>query len=120
MKDLKPGRELDALIAEKVMGIPVTKEQGDYWPPPDPGKNFSTQPIPDYSTDISAAWEVVEHMRTKHWRDAFTLFSPEIENATEWRAFFAKKFVSVDDSKFESGESAPHAICLAALKSVEK
>lgn len=41
-----PGRELDALIAEKVMGIP--------------SRDVYLDPVKHYSTDISAAWEVVE------------------------------------------------------------
>src|SRR5207245_4506773 len=41
---IEAGRELDRLIAEKVMGLT-------------PG-----EPIPPYSTDIAAAWTVVETM----------------------------------------------------------
>lgn len=41
---MKPGREIDVRIAKEVFGYEVTGER----------------PIPKYSSDISAAWEVAE------------------------------------------------------------
>lgn len=116
---MEPGKELDALIAEKIFGEDQTPRDVDsgHTIPHFP-KVFIPYIPRNYSTDIAAAWEVVNHMRNKHWRDVLTLFSPEQECATPWRAFFSKKFVEIDEDKFESGESAPHAICLAALKAV--
>ena len=45
---MKPGRELDALVVEKVMGWKWLS--GNPWAP---------------STDIAAAWEVLEKMRER-------------------------------------------------------
>jgi hypothetical protein len=48
---MESSRELDALVAEKVMGVEVVKGWIDW------GRKG---PIKRYSTDISVAWEIVE------------------------------------------------------------
>lgn len=58
MKELNPGRELDALVAEKVLGKP--RVDGLIKPPDD-----ISYGVPAYSTDIAAAWEVVEYLEKK-------------------------------------------------------
>ena len=81
-------REIDILIAEKVMNRDVFSIGGD--PPHNlqegfrdaDGKGIATRVLAHYSTDISAAWEVVNQLHM-NWDDA-----------------------------------APMAICLAALKAV--
>lgn len=111
---MKPGRELDALIAEKVFGAVRTQEkfQGYVPIPGDPvyysevykyptGVNYLIDDpknrhgmmggVPHYSTDISAAWEVVEKLNKQY---SFHLNTKG------------------------SADTAPHAICLAALKAV--
>lgn len=97
--ELKPGRELDALVAEKVFGVDV----GDiyYDSTMQEITNFS---IPHYSTDISAAWEVVEK---------FGRFDLILNGSGAWCAEFYGSW----DRSF--GDSAPHAICLAALKAAQ-
>jgi hypothetical protein len=45
MENIEAGREMDAAVAEKVMGLQENQSQ---W--------FR---IPDYSTDIAAAWAVI-------------------------------------------------------------
>jgi hypothetical protein len=65
------GRELDALVAEKVMGW--SRKTGvdgwdDMWPPGENGniERRVTAPgfggLPHYSTDVAAAWKVVEKL----------------------------------------------------------
>lgn len=64
---MEAGRELDALVAEQVMGwerdlnIPINpKYRGiKYWKSPT-GMRADINLIPHYSTDIASAWEVVE------------------------------------------------------------
>jgi len=56
---LKPGRELDARVAEKVMGYTT---HGQFLE-----KNGVRVMIDRYSTDIAAAFEVWEHDRPKKW-----------------------------------------------------
>lgn len=153
---MKPGIELDALVAEKVMGIdPLSVNQSGYTygaPPVDmwiDDTDFPTRAknalydngikrlsdltgkgeidicridgvggetlrkisaivpflpigfIKPYSTDISAAWEVVERLDGT--------YEPTIErHGPGWTAWF--------DSASAWAETAPHAICLAALK----
>lgn len=121
---LKPGRELDALVAEKVMGqrtiwfgregdkslmlartIELNEELRER------GEMMFGYPgegdVPHYSTDIEAAWEVVETLK---------LLGIEVKFVGSW----ADKpwYCRLRDDAFEFGDTAPHAICLAALKAV--
>lgn len=130
-EQLPPGRELDALVAQKVMGLDVQKDQvtktGGIFAKKesdDPWEYFlgaSGELVPPYSTDQSAAWSVVEHLRKTHWRDCFALYSPSDE-CDKWFARFDKKWhgygggIEVYDANY--GVSAPHAICQAALEVV--
>lgn len=54
---MKAGRELDALVAEKIFGTEIHHYHGD-WPFGPAG-----QDIPRYSTDLRSAWLVVEKLR---------------------------------------------------------
>ncbi len=100
---MEAGNELDALIAEMVMGekacFSVT--------------GLSQNPMyKPYSTSISAAWEVVEK-----------LAMVTIENGgksvgqPEWSAGFPYAG-GLGDWVHGQGDTAPHAICLAALRCV--
>lgn len=133
--DLPPGRELDALVAEKVMGYRREKappdangENGgtdvlvppDYevasWAYPPLGGIALTYFVPRFSTDLTAAWRIVNKLTTttKQWF-RINVFS------TGCTATF--EVIGAGDRDFEvSAESfeVPHAICLAALKAAEK
>lgn len=108
--ELKPGRELDALIAERVMGLERVTTPGGFtvgWRPK--GINLGAAPLDSYSTDIAAAWQVVEKLK---WAE------PELQWNDEeqcWYLFLAK---CSPEQIAPSSASAPHAICLAALKAV--
>lgn len=116
---MKPGKSLDALIAEKVMGLKIRGgvDTGGY---PDyeylagvdneedfgPGEWW--RPVPPYSHRIEAAWTVVEKIRIS----GIHMF---MDNTRTYRVHATnggKIDVIVD------AETAPHAICLAALKAV--
>ena len=105
---MRAGRELDALVAEKVMGLAAP-----------------------YSTDIAAAWLVVEHMHARldpaaqgahqlltlmcvgHYRDCWAA-SFDFELTDDWHEadrIGAYPFAA-------RAETAPLAICLAALRTV--
>lgn len=113
-EELKPGRELDALVAEKVMGLnPVWGDASSFEDPnefPDDlmyrkGRWYA---VLYYSTNIAAAWEVVGYMSNREtvfkvWRSPARV--PEL-----W-------YVELHNHVVE-GLTAPHAICLAALKVV--
>lgn len=133
--ELKPGAELDLLVAEKVMGwkfycvkrgkyihfiaqVPGEPEpwkhsrndsednyvrgcHADY----NPMKHIMSMPDFHPSTSIADAWEVVEKMGFNClWKDA-----------TGWTC----RFYGVRAAE-SSASTAPHAICLAALKAVMK
>jgi hypothetical protein len=74
---LAAGRELDALVAEKVMGwrdvepecyTPSGKALCGTAPDPSlsPWRNGRAY-VPRFSEDIGAAWQVVEHLRAPGW-----------------------------------------------------
>jgi hypothetical protein len=130
---MNPCRELDALVAEKVMGWQVcrcTPLDIDEWTATSPhrytlwqefrrgdGKRCPRCEAPTlrpYSTDIAAAWEVVEKLRAP-------------STTIDIRAGFLETKVWVIQHhgrqpgvhSYEAQEkTAPHAICLAALKAI--
>jgi hypothetical protein len=127
---VKAGRMLDALVAEKVMSKVIHPDLRDAvcyggGPPmviagPDPEAfpkselNCQWGDVPRYSTDIAAAWEVV---------DAITCVQFAVEWCCDghgWDARFAIWNSVKEDVEVCKGwgDSAPHAICLAALKAV--
>lgn len=103
---LKAGRELDVLIAEKIMGWPA-----DDW-----------RRIPSYSTSISDAWLVVEKMteraftgfaitvsRSEHFVGATAVFMPVTRAGSETELRYGEQPVQA------RADTAPLAICKAAL-----
>lgn len=125
---MQAGRELDALVAEQVMGwTKYDWEQGD-WDGPDNVTFFAIYPNglavyyagsyePDAwfapSTDIAAAWRVVEAIQAKGV--AVHIYHGSAPNSAE-----APWYVQIDEppNKYADSRSAltaPHAICLAAL-----
>ena len=108
-KQLLPGRELDLLVAEKVMGLTTlpftqgTKQIGDYIGPVFFIDN-RWKPLPYYSTDIGAAWEVVEKMKEEY---AITI---ETVDEIQWSIWLSNTKI-----KREINTSLPHAICKVAL-----
>lgn len=109
------GRELDALVAEKVMGLNIRPVVHEYGLSPQlklaPGSinyvgTYTEIPeVPPYSTDIAAAWGVVEKLRERGF--GFSLNDG-------WIAWF----LAGRSDWHADAETAPHAICLAALKAV--
>lgn len=106
-------RERDALVAQKVMGEIVT------WRTATVGGVERKWPTEHgimcryYTTDIAAAWEVVERMEQLGWRfdlstyQAFTMMTGvDFEHITS------------DGLAEATCETAPEAICVAALRAV--
>ncbi len=129
---MKPSRELDALIAERVMGHVVSKDlawqvtynQADALVETtvDHTLRRALQP---YSTDISAAWSVVEKLKAimKPYDFHIEITSCS-EHPEEWQVgveWFTEdeEYTKVRHGMFYSlSDSAAHSICLAALKVV--
>lgn len=114
-EELNPGRDLDALVAEKVMGW-MTRGTGESisdpaeWVMPNGLRGREAPPF--YSTDISAAWQVVEKMNRDGW--CFRVASASPDNN-----YYEGYFVKGDKVSQVWLDTAPHAICVAALKAVE-
>lgn len=121
---MSPERELNALIAEKVFGWSGPAEVlGLHLYMDDPEGNSGE--VPEYSTDIAAAWEVVERVSAglnkfarEFWiqRENVGKF-PEFE--WSYSACFQKDHSDHSCAYHATAETAPHAICLAALKTLE-
>ena len=118
---MNPGRELDALIAEKVMGLKNIRYIKDWsFLEPDLASDLTEDHVnakargadavvvPFYSTDIGAAWEVVDKFKEYQ---LLKIYYPSQEQTLY--------VVSFKRGCERSAETAPHAICLAALKAVE-
>lgn len=115
------GRELDVAVEEHVMGIAV---QGVPFIPRDvePTAVFGDEAareynkvyptvavkrVPHHSTDIAAAWQVVEKLRGRgHWVDI------RDDKPSGWRVSFGEEMTA-------HGNTAPEAICKAALLAVQ-
>jgi hypothetical protein len=134
------GRELDALVAEKVMGLKpcVFKEKGSisgmvrFWececktsgacyPINKEAISHHNSMLSKYSTDIAAAWEVLEFLKNKLNIDCMSL---EWDN--KYRCYIRLDDDDIDDDvdadiKFYCGiaESPSLAICRVALKAVD-
>jgi hypothetical protein len=116
---MKPGRELDALIAEKVFGEPNPPKKvsgaseqtawmlnGAYIP--------SWLPRP-FSTQIADAWLVVETMKDKGWSCKIIYHEHDDCLCEFWGGIEGNPFWS---EIVNHQSSIPLAICLAALKAV--
>lgn len=104
---MKPGRELDALVAKKVMNLQgLHKIADDYWHETTTGKNRYSTEIPCYSSLITPAWEVVEKMKRDGIIELVWHEDPDM-----WS-------VSLGDTIYKPQRTLPHAICLAALEAV--
>ena len=116
---MKAGRELDALIAEKVMGLSVHKRRipsilDDFYYIKHHLSALEDCLVPHYSTKIADAWLVVEEMQAEGWFGSV--------NITSWKTMpWNVRFWSEHNEKkgYYSTDTAPLAICLAALKAIE-
>lgn len=110
---MNAGRELDVLVAEKVMGWRGSSEKHYVG---NSGKCFCCGIIPPYSTSIAAAWEVVEKMFYLGWDLELQYFKKNDKEYTV-RVLFAE-IGNQELSTLAFADTAPHAICLAALEAV--
>ena len=126
VNEMEPGRELDALIAEKVMGWRRVNDEDPYfWPSKEMCDRLKEQypdvigydyfPAPLFSTDTAAAWEVVEHMINTPGPDGD--YWDVILDITSMKTICVMGELADYRVQAES-KSTPHAICLVALKAV--
>ena len=135
---MEPGRELDALVAEKVMRLVVRKikvvgggvrsnvdDVGTVDPPrrmPDGRMGVHAAVLPAYSTDIAAAFEALEKDDGAGWDFTLTRYAA---SSMPWQVEASRHVDGLVIS--EAGETCALAICrvliktsLAALKAVEQ
>lgn len=119
---MKPGRELDALVGEKVMNGKRHIEHSVL------AVDISAKTYtmgggleyPRYSTDIAAAWEVVEKVgRTWHGFHFLLQWTEPSWCSPQWEAgWYEWSYGEVESRAKGSGGTPAHAICVAALKAV--
>lgn len=120
--DMPAGCEMDARVAEKVMGW---THNGMWWSLP--GETVETSRVgqpPEYSTDIAAAWDVAEKL--KHMTAEDEWFEMGFNRKGDlkglwWVSFtFHVEYEGDAPRTTASGNTAPLAICRLALKVVER
>lgn len=122
---MKSGRELDALIAEKVMGLIPWPEQDPKWE----CKAFTAPVIfgyqtlkpcipPNYSTDIGVAWQVIDKIQEIAYPVCIEFNSDKWHCAGYLKNHDSTGAVANPLTRYFSfsAETPAHAICLAALK----
>jgi len=124
---LMAGRELDALVAEQVMGIRCLHQAGSIRDLAAAqhecqrcgamidDRDFYAQRNLTYSTDLAAAWEVVEKL---------PYFAMWKRGASQWCVQYKSchdigmHVIFNDCCEYIEADTAPLAICLAALKAI--
>jgi hypothetical protein len=129
VNDVVAGRETDVLVAEKIMKLtvkPITvigpggarADFGTVGAPrtmQDGRTGVAAEAIPHYSTDIAAAWMVFEWIRD--------LLGPEVTVVVGYSHETEQYFCQDNDAQLgvdAGAETAPLAICRAALKAHAK
>lgn len=120
---MEAGRELDALIAEKVMGCKIlyvgTVSGEKPWGCGCLNEIHSIgdgdAELKEFSTDIAAAWEVVEKLREKYNSVDICALSPTLKGCHYKVKLWDNAW---SDSITILSETVPRAICLAALKAI--
>lgn len=128
---MEAGREMDAAVAERVMGearptreftisefdtamvgTPVLSPQGCWYGVFEFEKGDKGEWVPmPYSTDIAAAWKVVERLKSLGWH-------VQIKMSEGTKCLCALENDSDDWCGYE--DTAPLAICRVALRAVSK
>lgn len=113
IKKMEAGREMDQLIYDQIFRKAYFEHYTHMVP-----DGFDFLNIPNYSTDISSAWDVVE----KLIEDNFDLEGVEKMHRLEYRKWvcefgYGKNYQHQDTGwkAFATADTAPLAICRAAL-----
>ena len=130
------GREMDVEIHRRIFDLRVEWHDDEPYVPNREEKFFGIIPIPHYSTDIAAAFEMIEKMQAKGY--TLELYSPGALINDEFSTHsvgWGVEFYAWDKPGLRGGrvgatashlmdrkdgvpvETAPLAICRAALKS---
>lgn len=128
MTELAAGRELDALIGKHIMG--ETQKTG-IWAGEVSTRVATVDVVngvvtlgrfewPPYSTDIAAAWTVVEKLGPVIRNFGFMVSWNNFGYSPKWEAGWYEWSCEGPEGRFTAeSQSVPYAICLAALKIVD-
>lgn len=113
-EQLQAGRELDALIAEKVMHWTLKGAHPIFGSPVYATGKTDTL-VPFFSADIGAAWDLKDFLLRNHRCSYF-------EIRTAGGSYYTAQFSATDleERISEDGDTAPLAICRMALKTVKE
>lgn len=120
---LEAGEQLDAMVAGCVMGWSPTAENGNgYWMIGNNElKHFNEC---RFSTDISAAWQVVEKMKSLGYSfgtwDCTSLSSVPHPGAAFAMSVYAPTMQDARGGLISCGRTIPLCICRAALMAIER
>jgi len=111
---MKPGRELDALVAEKVMEWKTNWLKTDWWEEINPNTHRHKGLVKDFkpSADIAAAWEVAEQLQKQGYVVCIELLPYEETSVGVYEADPANQIAYAKSNK------PAEAICKAALLAV--
>ena len=112
---LEPGRERDALIAERVMGLAVEIMPDGRWECGNPIGLGGAFPLPCYSTDDDdAAWAVVREMWEREWDLAM-----EVHSRSDGDLYWISITSRLDGTGgCVAKPTFAHAVCAAALRAL--
>ncbi|RZA26050.1 MAG: hypothetical protein EOP10_04855 [Proteobacteria bacterium] len=114
-------RELDLYMAQKVLGNKTYNDKNGQ--PREMLESGQSRPLRSYSSDMGAAWEVVEKMGISILPVEQGWFAL-VGNAKGWEspADFINYLQTADfaHSGAAVGESAAATICIAAMKAIER
>ena len=113
--DLPAGTELDQLVAEKVMGWNRFIYPFLFWTDAD---RVMRDQIPVYSTNISAAWEIVKKLASGNWTMHLEWKGADRNYANTAEVGFSS--LKEPYLAHSTADTAPLAICRAALKAMEE
>lgn len=122
IEKMPAGREMDVLIAKHVMGLTVTSSEEMAYRRTEYGySDLHRIDARKYSEDISAAWLVVEKLAKEPC--AWYIHSINLTTGLRYNADYWEETDSPDGkiiSYNATAETAPLAICRAALMAVMK
>lgn len=120
---MKPGKDLDIIIAEQVLGWEKRPADAYYndttdagWRNPDDHVFYHKGNLPEFSNEIEAAWEIIKklekHPDFVHWQ-----IRQDEGSINGNKKYCANICISIHSS-YSWSETVPHAICLSALEAL--
>lgn len=112
---LKPGRDLDALVAERIFEVQYELIHGDYCIE-DPEDPIAYLVCPEYSTNIAAAFQVEKRIKEMGISERYAYFL--VETVIPNSAFGFLNRGAYEKDIFAMVHASPEHRCIAALKAV--